>query len=131
MIWLKYARKSFEKKFDHKTVTQREKKLAIFGKGLKPEILLKVTPLHGCFSLFLNCTNATKSRNASYVLNCEVEVSALQATKIQKHYLSLSASFLRSENNGIESLNSLSFSSNIWQIGKIFTSRGSFFICFM
>ena len=27
--------------------------------------LLKVTLLHGCFSRFLNCTNDTKSRNAS------------------------------------------------------------------
>ena len=27
---------------------------------------LKVTLLHGCFSRFLNCTNATKSRKASH-----------------------------------------------------------------
>ena len=27
--------------------------------------LLKLTLLHGCFSRFLNCTNSTKSRNAS------------------------------------------------------------------
>ena len=26
-----------------------------------------LTLLHGCFSRFLNCTNATKSRNASHV----------------------------------------------------------------
>ena len=28
--------------------------------------LLKVTLLHDCFSRFLNCTNGTKSRNASH-----------------------------------------------------------------
>ena len=32
---------------------------------LVPVTLLKVTLLHGCFSRFLNCTNGTKSRNAS------------------------------------------------------------------
>ena len=30
--------------------------------------LLKVTLVHGCFSRFLNCTNGTKSRKASYLL---------------------------------------------------------------
>ena len=29
--------------------------------------LLKLTLLHGCFSRFLNCTNVTKSGNASYM----------------------------------------------------------------
>ena len=29
--------------------------------------LLKVPLLHGCFSRFLNCTNGTKSRNASLI----------------------------------------------------------------
>ena len=29
--------------------------------------LLKVTILHGCFSGFLNCTNAIKSRKASQI----------------------------------------------------------------
>ena len=31
------------------------------------QTLLKVTLLHGCFSCFLNCTNGTKSRNASHI----------------------------------------------------------------
>ena len=31
--------------------------------------LLKVTLLIGCFSRFLNCTNGTKSRNASHIKN--------------------------------------------------------------
>ena len=35
--------------------------------GFYPATLLKVTLLHGCFSRFLNCTNGTKSRNASHV----------------------------------------------------------------
>ena len=33
---------------------------------LKPATLLKLT-FHGCFSRFLNCANATKSRNASHM----------------------------------------------------------------
>ena len=31
--------------------------------------LLKVSLFHGCFSSFLNCTNGTKSRKASHILN--------------------------------------------------------------
>ena len=38
--------------------------------------LLKLTLLHRCFSRFLNCANATKSRNAShiYVQNCALHL---------------------------------------------------------
>ena len=32
--------------------------------------LLKLTLLHGCFSCFLDCTNDTKSRKASQILQC-------------------------------------------------------------
>ena len=32
---------------------------------LQPATLLKLTLLHGCFLRFLNCTNGTKSLNAS------------------------------------------------------------------
>ena len=32
-----------------------------------PATLLKVTLLHECFSRFLNCTNSTKSPNASQI----------------------------------------------------------------
>ena len=35
--------------------------------SLKPATLLKLILLHGCFSRFLNCTNGTKLRNASYI----------------------------------------------------------------
>ena len=35
--------------------------------GFKPATLLKLTVLHGYFSLFLNCTNGTKSSNASQI----------------------------------------------------------------
>ena len=52
-------------------------------------VLLFVTILHGCFSRFLNCTNGTKSPNASHIflkpiatafpdcmlLSCHVRVS--------------------------------------------------------
>ena len=34
--------------------------------------LLKVTLLHGCFSRFLNCTNGTKSPNASQMFVLQV-----------------------------------------------------------
>ena len=36
--------------------------------GLKSATLLKLTLLHECFSRFLNCTNGTKSRNASQMI---------------------------------------------------------------
>ena len=37
--------------------------------GFKPSTLLKLTLLHECFSRFLNCTNGTKSCNASHLCN--------------------------------------------------------------
>ena len=40
-------------------------------------------------------------------------------------YLSLRASFLRSANKGMESLNSLILSSNTWQMGRAFSSLGN------
>ena len=39
----------------------------------QPATLLKVTLLHGCFSHFLNCTNGTKSRNASHLCDFGVK----------------------------------------------------------
>ena len=36
---------------------------------LKSATLLKITLLHGCFSCCLNCTNGTKSSNASHIHN--------------------------------------------------------------
>ena len=44
-------------------------------------------------------------------------------------YLSLSASLFKSENNGIEFLNSFILSSRIWQMGNALISRGSFRSC--
>ena len=35
--------------------------------GFKPATLLKLKLFHECFSRFLNCTNGTKSRNASQI----------------------------------------------------------------
>ena len=35
---------------------------------LQPATLLKVTLMHECFSRFLNCTNGTKSRKASHMI---------------------------------------------------------------
>ena len=40
--------------------------LVLFVQFTKPETLLKVTLLHGCFQRFLNSTNGTKSHNASH-----------------------------------------------------------------
>ena len=49
---------------------------------LKPATLLKLTLLHGCFSRFLNCTNATKSRNASQMwLNSQFPASLITFTE--------------------------------------------------
>ena len=41
----------------------------------KPANLLNVKLLHGCFSSFLNCTNGTKSRNASHK-HCSVYIGS-------------------------------------------------------
>ena len=43
------------------------KKMEVANVLLNPATLLKVTLLHECFSRFLNCTNGTKSRNASHL----------------------------------------------------------------
>ena len=42
---------------------------------LQPATLLKITLIHRCFSHFLNCTNGTKSRNASHLDALEERVS--------------------------------------------------------
>ena len=60
--------------------------VARFG---KPATSLKVTFLHGCFSLFLNCTNDTISRKASHIYGI------LQAIRDIVHEACLSH-FLRS-----------------------------------
>ena len=46
---------------------KREKKRVKVLFLIKPATLLKVTPLHGYISRFLNCTNDTKSRNAYFI----------------------------------------------------------------
>ena len=42
----------------------------------KPATLLKLTLLHGSFSRFINCTNGTKSPNASHIRGTLVKISA-------------------------------------------------------
>ena len=42
----------------------------------KPANLVKMRFLHGCFSRFLNCTNGTKSCNASCILKIKSEVGS-------------------------------------------------------
>ena len=49
------------------TIYKREKH-SCRSVTFKPATLPKVTLLHGCFSCFLNCTNGTKSRNASLMI---------------------------------------------------------------
>ena len=39
----------------------------------KKILLLKVTLLHDCFLRFLNCTNGTKSRNASHLSENKIQ----------------------------------------------------------
>ena len=53
----------FKKREKHPWRSANFRKVA----GFKPATLLKLTLLHGCFSRFLNCTNGTKSRNASHL----------------------------------------------------------------
>ena len=55
--------------------------------GYKPATLLKVIPLHGCFSRFLNCTNDAKSRNASHgfmdrLVSCKFSLSSTNNWKL-------------------------------------------------
>ena len=40
-------------------------------------LALKVTLLNGCFSRFLNCTNDTKSRNASHIITMFLKKDSL------------------------------------------------------
>ena len=52
---------------------------------LQPATLLKLTLLHGCFSRFLNCTNATKLRNAplkfdKYIDKCNIKQTECSIT---------------------------------------------------
>ena len=42
--------------------------LILVTSRFQPATLRKLTLLHGCFSRFLNCTNGTKSRNASHIV---------------------------------------------------------------
>ena len=48
-----------------------------FSCRLKSTILLKVTLLQGCFSRLLNCTNGSKSCNASHIQSNNKNTSAL------------------------------------------------------
>ena len=52
--------------YNFKNVKNIHGGVLLLVKWLKPATLLKVTLLDGCFSLFLNCTDGTNSRNASY-----------------------------------------------------------------
>ena len=52
------------------------------ARKLQPATLLKLTLLNGCFARFLNCTNGTKSLNASHLLSF-FSVSLLHPTSIQ------------------------------------------------
>ena len=50
----------------------------------KPETLLKLTLLHGCFLRFLNCANGTISRNAS---QCHWNLNSISADNYTKLFL--------------------------------------------
>ena len=54
-------------------------------KRLKPATLLKLTLLHGCFSRFLNCTNANKSRNAPHIYGNNILETLYFKTIIVSH----------------------------------------------
>ena len=53
----------FKKRVKHPWKSVNFSKVA----GFSLQLYLKLTLLHGCFSRFLNCTNITKSRNASHI----------------------------------------------------------------
>ena len=56
-----------------------------FEKREKHQWRQKITLLHGCFSCFLNCTNDTKSGNASHMIQIERRSKqCLDTTKIKK-----------------------------------------------
>ena len=50
-----------------KVKNTHERVLLLVKLQAKPGTLLKVTLRHGFFSRFLNCTNGTESRKASYI----------------------------------------------------------------
>ena len=82
-----------------------------FQYNLKPATLLKVILLHGCFSRFLNCTNGTKSRQASHTCNKKLVKPVQQQTFDGTLYMQFS---------GFECLNYftllLKISSNLEQV---------------
>ena len=61
---------------------------------MKPATLLKVTFLHGSLSRFLNCTNSTKSCNASHMCGRSSDIfRILQHNRLWKRYSLLLSCF--------------------------------------
>ena len=64
--------------------------------------LLKVTLLHECFSRYLNCTNATKSRKAPHNFpsywDCSASESETETLTILKTHMEVSTQYGRPEN---------------------------------
>ena len=53
------------------------------------KVALKVTLLHGCFSRFLNCTNGTKSHNASQMIRQIIQMIHFRAQLTSKNLLEI------------------------------------------
>ena len=53
--------------------------------GFSPATLLKVTLFHRSFSLFFNCTNGTKLRNASHLVNFSMYLH-LSYARLKSHF---------------------------------------------
>ena len=73
--------------------------------------LLKVTLFHGCFSRFLNCTNATKSRKASHIIPESVDI---EINKLKKNLIEIDGinTLLREENQKLREENAIIKKSN-------------------
>ena len=73
--------------------------------------LLKVTLFHGCFSRFLNCTNATKSRKASHIIPESVDI---EINKPKKNLIEIDGinTLLREENQKLREENAIIKNSN-------------------
>ena len=56
---------------------------------LQPATLLKVTLMHECFSRFLNCTNGTKSRKASHMIEKNTESERKIYSGIERNFCAI------------------------------------------
>ena len=61
---------------------------------LQPASLLKLTLFHGCFSSFPNCTNSTKSRNASQLKHQSEVMARITYTILVDFFITFMSSLI-------------------------------------